>query len=221
MSIQIVGADYSMNSPACVKFLVDDALEIVEISYIGFSSVKKTVALDPNHILHYKDFSNQFEKIYWFRDQCIDFIKPTPQDYCAIEDYAFCGVGKVFNIAETTGAFKNAVYNSGASLRAYPPTSIKKFSTGLGNADKTKMSVAFNATEYAKLFGRLLEGNPREDLVDAFFVAQMLLSELKVRKGLLNLSDLSKKQSECFTQTSKSNPETILNRVFIQKPLDT
>ena len=220
--MQIIGLDYSVNSPGCVKFLVDDSLEIKEINYLGFTDVKKTAAIDPNNIKWYskKDFDNSFQKVYWFRDHCLNFMKLNPEDVVGIEGYAFCGVGKVFNIAEATFSIKEKIYDSGAKLRIYEPTAIKKFSTGLGNADKTKMSMAFNKTEHCRIFDRLLEGNPREDLIDAFFVAQMLLKELKLRKGLLNLSSMPEKQIECFNQTSKANPENLLVRKFIQKPID-
>lgn len=219
--MNIVGIDYSVNSPGIVKFTVNDSLEIININYLGFSTSKRTCDLDPANIYHYKDFDNSFEKVYWFRDHCLNFMNLSSADYCAIEDYAFGASGRVFGIAESTFAMKEKLYDNGAHLRTYPPSAIKKFSTGLGNADKNKMLDAFNQSEHAKIFEHLPKNNPKEDLVDAFFVAQMLLTELKLRRGLITLGDLTKKQSEVFSQTSKSNPETILNRKFIQKQLDS
>lgn len=215
---QIVGMDYSINSPGCVKFLVNEVLEITDISYIGFSSVKKIVALDKNIIYYHKNqFLNQFEKYYWFRDKCLEFMSLTEKSYVGIEDYAFGATGRVFSIAESTFAIKSQIYNSGAVLRTYPPTLIKKFSTGKGNANKRDMFVSFYGTPDTSLLQHLSEGSPQEDLIDAYFVAKMLLNELKVRRGIIPLSSLTPKQIECFNATSKSHPDNILMRDFIQK----
>jgi Holliday junction resolvasome RuvABC endonuclease subunit len=217
--LKIFGIDYSVNSPAVVRIHIDSDLNETDISYLGFSDVKKTAEIDKNNIIYYnkKQFNNYIEKIYWFRDNILDFMKLDKDDIVGLESYAFCAKGKVFNIAEATFSIKSAIYDSGAKLRTYEPTLIKKFSTGKGTANKEAMLEEFNRSEYKELFGDLPSNNPKEDLVDAFYIAKLLLTELRIRRGLVKLSDLSEKQIEVFNATSKSNPENILVRDFLSK----
>jgi Holliday junction resolvasome RuvABC endonuclease subunit len=144
-------------------------------------------------------------------------MKLEKEDVVAIEGYAFCAKGKVFNIAEATYALKEKIYENGNKLRIYEPTTIKKFSTEIGNADKEKMNECFIATNHDYVLEHLPSGSPREDIIDAFYVCKLLQTELKLRKGLIQLKELSEKQIECFNQASKSNPENILVRKFIER----
>lgn len=59
----------------------------------------------------------------------------------AIEGYAFSrGLhGRVFNIGELGGVIRLAIYRAGIPMIDVPPTVLKKFVTGKGNAKKTAM----------------------------------------------------------------------------------
>lgn len=57
----------------------------------------------------------------------------------AIEDYAMGAKGRVFNIGELGGVIRLAVYRAGIPMIEVPPTVLKKFVTGKGNANKTAM----------------------------------------------------------------------------------
>jgi hypothetical protein len=75
--MNIFGIDYSISSPAVVKFEVNTNYNISTadpfwFDYIGFTSVKKIASLD-SKILYYnlKDFSDNFERFNFLRTECL------------------------------------------------------------------------------------------------------------------------------------------------------
>jgi hypothetical protein len=116
--------------------------------------------------------------------QCVQWILTFPDiSVVGIEDYAFAATGRVFHIGENTGILKHYLDNAALSYVPYPPTVIKKFATGKGNADKFRMTSAFladypDATKWAaKLFPRTKPGvisakSPLSDLADAYWIAK-------------------------------------------------
>jgi Holliday junction resolvasome RuvABC endonuclease subunit len=101
----------------------------------------------------------------------------------AIEDYAFAATGRVFHIGENTGILKYFLDEMDLDIRAIPPTVIKKFATGKGNAKKDQMTCAFLNTYPAArswitaFFPRYKEGSspaksPLADLADAYWIAR-------------------------------------------------
>ena len=97
------------------------------------------------------------------------------------------------NIAEATMLTKEMIYNSRTKLRIYEPNSIKMFATDNGNSGKVEMNDKFVSLEEPLLkLDHLPEyKNPREDIIDAYFILKFLQTELKLRYGLLELNTLS------------------------------
>lgn len=98
-------------------------------------------------------------------------------DLVCIEDYAFAAKGKVFNIGENTGIFKYRLWESKIEYKTVPPTQVKKFGTGRGNAKKEDMYAAFRAE--AKLDLQQILGvatdqikSPVADLADAYYICK-------------------------------------------------
>ena len=93
-----------------------------------------------------------------------------------IEDYSFGSTGRVFHIAENCGILKHKLWEVGYKFTTVPPTVIKKFATGKGNADKQKMYEAFfsetgkNLVQYYSKTEKL--GSPATDIVDSFYIAK-------------------------------------------------
>lgn len=218
----ICGIDYSISSPAIVKAELDDDLEIIGIDYISFSSTLKNCKLD-DHLVHNvkKNFRNDIERFQFLRDNVEEFMymENYEPDYVAIEGYAMGAMGKVFNIAEATVLTKEMVYNHGTPLRTYTPSAIKKFATGNGSAGKVSMWEQFNKEEQEFLdLSHLVDlKNPQEDIIDAYWIMKLLQTELKLRHGIITIRDLSTKKIEVFNAVSKSNPQNILVRDFIEK----
>ena len=94
-----------------------------------------------------------------------------------IEDYSFGSKGKVFHIAENTGLLKHKLWRLGFPITTVPPTVIKKFAQGKGNATKEMMHDAFvkeTRTPLMPIFQPKAEsvGSPTGDLVDSFFICK-------------------------------------------------
>ena len=220
----ICGIDYSISSPAVVKAELNDEMDVISIEYTSFSSTLKNCKLDPN--LHHnskKNFRNDMDRFYFLRDKVVEFIYGNNiPDYIAIEGYAMGGMGKVFNIAEATVLTKSVIYDNGTPLRIYTPSAIKKYATGNGSAGKVSMFNQFKKENQNYLDLSHLEDfkNPKEDIIDAYWIMRLLQTELKLRFGLISLKELSPKQIEVFNAVSKSNPTNILVRDFLQKSID-
>lgn len=217
----LIGAmDYSIASPGLVKFVLDKDLNVEEKYYKGFCQTKKFESKDIVYYNVKKDFNNDLQRKIWLKDQIFDFLNQC--DFIALEGYAYGAVGQVFDIAEGCGITKKALYERGIKLRIYDPPSIKKYATNFGNADKTRMEEDYEKLEDKIDFNLPLvkdkvSGNPKDNLVDAFFICKLLHLELKIRHGITLLKDLDVKKIEIFNQVSKKNPDNLLTRPFLER----
>lgn len=213
--MKIVGIDNSVNSPGVVWFELDEKLEVKRKNYLGFTTVKKNAS---SNIIHFKkkDFSNDIEQYLWMRDIIFETVKEDLKDipdYMAIENYSFASKGKVFNIAESTGALKVKFFENEVPIRLYDPASIKMYFSGAGNADKPKMKEAYDKLPELERF----KENINEDVIDAFAICKLLNLELKLRKGLIKLYDLDENTIRVFNRTTKAHKENLLVEEYIQK----
>ncbi len=218
--MNILGIDYSKNSPSVVILELDDNLDVVDLDYISFTSVKKTYNLDTLNLKFYhKDhFKDDYHKAQTHRDDIDSFIDDLKIEYAAFEGYAFAAKGKVFDIAEATACLKFMLYDYHIPMRFYDPNTIKMFATSKGNADKKAMQDHFDKTVKELDLSHLPQyKNPKEDIVDAYFTAKLLQMELKLRRGIIHTRDLQEHEVKVFNRCTKSNPENILVRDFIQK----
>jgi Holliday junction resolvasome RuvABC endonuclease subunit len=215
----IAGLDLSMNGSGAVKFILDDKLNIVEKSHLAFCSVKKNAN---DYVKLYKrgNYPDRYAVNIWMETEISDFIKDC--SHIAIEDYAFGASGNNFDIGEFIGYVKTKTYENQKAIRLYDPNSIKKFAAGKGNADKISMYQAFIKVEPDMLsdYPAPNKGsgvNPTSDIVDAYWIAQLLRLELQLRKGHVMLNSLSEEAISIFNRCTKSNPINLLDREFICK----
>jgi Holliday junction resolvasome RuvABC endonuclease subunit len=100
-----------------------------------------------------------------------------------IEDYSFGSKGKVFNLAENCGILKYLLYKHNYIFHTVPPTVVKKFATGKGNATKEKMYEAFLSDTMVDLHNILLPNaklaSPITDVVDAWYLARYMQYSLE------------------------------------------
>lgn len=222
MVMKIVGLDLSINSSGCVKFELDKNLDIVDMDYRGFTHVKKNSS---KNVLFYskKQFRNYFEQNDWMLENILSFCEDA--QYVAVEDYAYGANGKVFHIAEFSGSVKSALYfgfgnnDLGVDLRLYDPCSIKMFACDNGTATKEDMIDKYDKYLHDPLKLNYLPRfkSPKEDIVDAFWIARLLQLELKLRKGLVSLKSLTEKQIQIFNRVTKAHPANILATDFYSK----
>lgn len=174
----VAGIDYSMTSPSiCIhegevwnvdncKFFYmvkKDKHQIVTDQIIG--SIYPEYTCDPERYDNLSQWS-------------LEILKKYNVEKVFIESYSFGSVGRVFQIAENTGSLKYRLWKEKLIYDVYPPTMIKKFGSGKGNANKEKMWEAFKEETSLNLFHLLgLEEaknwNPVSDMVDAYFITKL------------------------------------------------
>jgi len=185
----IVGIDYSMSSPAICVCIGEFKIENCKFLYItnkksaegSFESGRFEGIL----LKEWKHNAERFDKLasitrdyifeHWPED--LDGDAPT----IGLEGYAMGAKGQVFNIGENTGMLKYYLQVlEGWELTTYAPSSIKKFATDKGNANKELMYEYFvkeTNMDLSKVFG--IDINPEKitspvsDIVDAYYIAKI------------------------------------------------
>lgn len=82
-----------------------------------------------------------------------------------------------FHIGENTGIFKYLLWKQGVKYSTVPPTQVKKFGTGRGNAKKEDVYAAFKAETRVDLqsvlgtTGAQIK-SPVADLADAYYICK-------------------------------------------------
>lgn len=94
---------------------------------------------------------------------CLYLIDEYRPDFIAIEGYAFAAKGRVFSIAEGGAALRLAIKHREIVTVEIPPTTLKKYITGSGTADKKTIANRMKA-----LFGVEFK---TADEADAFALA--------------------------------------------------
>jgi hypothetical protein len=165
-----VGIDYSLTCP-CACILGED----LESSQFYFLTNDKRLTGSVNNIhghLH-EEYTTEQQRYLNIANFFIDRI-PT-HSKVMIEDYSFGSKGKVFHIAENCGLLKYRLWETKISFSTVPPTVVKKYATGKGNATKEKMYEAFidlTGKDLISIYspkGKL--NNPVTDIVDSYFLA--------------------------------------------------
>jgi len=87
-------------------------------------------------------------------------------EFVAIERYAYCrNVDSFVRLVEVGTAIRTVLYQLSIPWVEVPPTVLKKWTTGKGNASKPEMALAVKQRWDYK--------SPSHDIVDAFALAQM------------------------------------------------
>lgn len=182
MTLINAGIDYSMTSPSiCIHSGDKWSFDNCTFYYL----MKKD-----KHIVNtknlkgslYPEYTSDPERYDNLSRWSLGIIQKHKASKIHLEGYAFGAVGRVFQIAENTGALKYQIWKGGLSYDVIPPTVIKKFATGKGNANKEKMWEHFKKETDFNLFNILgqEEGkhwNPVSDLVDAFYICKYGFSQ--------------------------------------------
>ena len=196
-----VGIDYSMTSPA-ICILTEKVIEfhywITETQHkvsLVNQQIKEFISEDglvfklfPYIKENNPSWNNDIERfmsLAVWSNSIIDIVKETYQTHdvkIAIEGYSFGSSGaRVFQIAENCGILKFSFEQNKYQWNVVPPTQIKKFATGKGNANKEKMEEAF--VEKMKFSPRdwvhqtKKQMNPSSDIIDAYFIADWLRTQ--------------------------------------------
>lgn len=178
-----VGIDYSLTSP-CVCVARDT---IYENSYFHFLNDRKSTMGVFENVMGdgHDDYLIDQQRYENIANWVINIIAPLdPTDlHIMIEDYSFGSKGKVFHIAENCGTLKFLLYKNNYKFHTVPPTVVKKFATGKGNATKDSMYETFQQETGKDLIKVLTPkcklGSPVTDVVDAWYLAKYMIANLK------------------------------------------
>jgi Holliday junction resolvasome RuvABC endonuclease subunit len=172
-----VGIDYSMTSPAiCISYEENVSWDTVKIYYLTDKKKYLGCFADNKIIgeLLYTDWTSQQERFHALSNWIMVHLKLDSDIKVYLEDYSLGSKGKVFNIAENTGILKYNLYIQGNKTILMPPSIVKKYATGKGNAKKELMYEAFYKETKVDLESMLNSSisNPLTDIVDAYFICK-------------------------------------------------
>ena len=171
--MRIVGIDYSLSSP-CVC-ICDGSFELKNCKFNFLTHVKKC-EIDIDNIqgdLH-SLYKSEEERHYNLTKWVLQLLKEG--DIIYVEGYSMGSVGMVFNLAENMGLLKHYLWKNHYTYNIVPPTVIKKFATGKGNANKDLLQESFiKETGYNvkdKLSLTEKQWNPSSDIIDSYFICK-------------------------------------------------
>lgn len=176
MANKVAGIDFAISTPSvCIIDEEDNA------SWLFFSSRKKDHGQLADNItgIHYKSdmFNDDIERFDFVIDNILNHLSQNSITYIGLEGYSMGSKSsRLFQIGEATGILKKALRDEQYDYRIYAPTSIKKFATGSGRADKNGMASAFIGREEQDLFevfDMSKAAKPLEDLFDSYWIARM------------------------------------------------
>ena len=178
----IAGVDYSLRSPCICVFsdtTEDKSFAFNKCTFHFLTDTKKYATFFLKNIYgeRFQDWNQDFQRYKSIADWSIEYLDGCNQ--IAIEGYSMGSQGKVFNIAENTGVLKYKIYNLGIPLEVVPPTTVKKFATGKGNADKISMHQSFMRETGIELRkevtpDKTVIGNPVSDIIDSYYICKYL-----------------------------------------------
>jgi hypothetical protein len=238
--MKIYGMDLSLDHAGVVSL----NKEGVVTNYLYTTTSKKLASVDSKHsYLLSKKAKDESKDVFRLRrmgeiavallnfDNGF-FYKVTPSTYTSIEGYAYSSqTTSICQIAELTGFLKHMIFEGGGNIRIHDPLTVKLFAVNTGKCLKKdiveKARIAFNIPEelIKKKKIKKKKGDepieeydgPATDLADAYFLARMVQTELKLRKGQVTLAELPENERRIFLRVTKAYPVNILDRPFICK----
>ena len=139
----------------------------------------------------------------------------------SLEDYAYSGVSQsMTGLAEISGCLKEWLWKEEVPFRLTDPQTLKMWVSkgGLSKREMRKAAPDFVPDDlfYEKKTkkGTDLDG-PGTDVVDAYWLADILRVEILVRMGKVALADLPQKKRDVFNRVTKQNPTNLLAHPFV------
>ena len=185
--ISIAGIDYSLTSPSVAvytgKSFYPNLIPFNEVKFLVVSDKKQKECNFPNITIiphtNKDSFRYEIERFMENATLCVNFINFHKSNKIIskvlIEDYAMRAKGRVFAIGENTAILKYNLFQANLPYNTIPPTTIKKFATSKGNANKELMYNQFvNDTKITNLHSSILGDNkldsPVTDIVDSYYI---------------------------------------------------
>ena len=192
-----IGIDYSLSSPGVCVNTSEGEFKYEDCTFYFLTNTKKYDATFCRPFVTnfkyigtaHKPYTSEPERYSQIADWVVDIIKKHTKEYqtkhgyfywpgdapIQIEDYSYGSTGRVFHIAENLGLLKYKLkMECGWDYNLIPPSVIKKFATGKGNANKELMIDAFEkdtGTNLTQVFDTTSK-SPVSDVADAYFICK-------------------------------------------------
>jgi len=172
----LLGVDLSMTSPALCLYRGEQfSFDNCEFYFLS-SSDKYLYVHKKLHGEVFPEYTSSSERFNNIGTWIVDVCKVNGVEKVFIEDYSYGSTGRVFHIAENGGVCKFLLWKNNIPYDTIPPTVIKKFATGKGNADKQKMQEAFISETNFDIKNILSmtekQWNPSSDLIDSYYICK-------------------------------------------------
>jgi len=178
----VAGIDYSMTSPALCVYNTESGEFSFDNCTFYFLTQSKKYEIDSENIHGMLfEYDNEMQRYDTISSYFLDRIMENEVDKVYMEDYSLGSKGRVFHIAENTGVLKYRMWSFGIPFQTIPPTVIKKFASGKGNANKERMQEVFeeqNEVKLKQIFNMTdKQWNPSSDLIDAYYICKYGLND--------------------------------------------
>lgn len=173
--MNIIGIDYSLSSPCVCIFDTNKQFNFFNCKFYYLTDIKKfDIDIDNIRGDRHKEYKTNESRYYNITEWVINKIEEG--DIVYMEGYSMGSTGMVFNIAENTGLLKHYLWRRNLDFTIVPPTVIKKFATGKGNANKQLLQDVFEQMTGYNIKKKLSltdkQWNPSSDIIDSFFICK-------------------------------------------------
>ncbi|MDD5651324.1 MAG: hypothetical protein PHF86_13075 [Candidatus Nanoarchaeia archaeon] len=230
--LAVIGIDASLNHTGVVM-IDQDKGNIIDLSYIA----EKKSDLRPKFNCAYfskpngKTKSNNSENWsmlryrlnkQWFSKTLKKLRCKGKITHAIIEGYAYNAASRpIFETGGWGELIRYILLVNHIPYRVVDPMSLRSFSGAYlekGREDKKYVmyKTALQEQPIIKQFPVNINEmvGPGSDIADAYLAARMLLCELKLRKGLIMLSQIPEHERRVYIRVTKSNPVNILDQDF-------
>lgn len=190
---QIVGIDYSLTSPAIAIHPIKVWAWDYSRAQIVFFGKEDQVFFHTKSGMEFvqigrrSDWKNEVDRYIKNAAPLVQRIERRFVTDGAIEGYAYGATGKVFQIGENAGCLKTLLYSKLLlAFEIVAPTTIKKYATGSGRADKNQMYENWLQETDIDLLNRFSPNgkkkkidSPISDIVDAYYICKWKWHEMK------------------------------------------
>lgn len=182
-----VGIDYSLTNPAITIYRGGENWEPEHCRFFFLTDKSNRVKTDHpfygDRMPKPETFENYQGRYHYISSWALRVLTGSESFPITIEGYSMGSKGKVFNIAENTEVLKYRLFQKNVICLEAPPTSVKKFATGNGQADKKRMTDAFiqdTGIDVHSLFGTgaLKDISPVSDIADSYWLCKYQFSQI-------------------------------------------
>jgi len=212
----LVGIDQSAAGTAVVVLVEGQLVDkrFVADSISDWKRLRTQGALPPCEV-RAGDEAGRTWRLTWTCTWVAELLGRWCPTHAALEDYALARQAFAHHLGEVGGALRTLLWGQGIPFRLYDVQAVKMFATGNGAAEKASVLMACRdvwGVDFVA-FGRVERG-AGGNLADAFAIAQLLRTELRLRAGEVTLEDLPDHQRKVFLRVTKANPVNMLARPF-------